>query len=70
MLDAKATEGLPARTQPAWDSGRTSIEAKGVELGLGKWDQAAWPGNGGESFAEYTERVRRAISEPPEATST
>lgn len=61
LREAEAIARLPDAATKAWDAGRTSIEAKGVELGLGKWDQAAWPAHGGESFAEYTNRVREAL---------
>nr|WP_238344014.1 YdaU family protein [Ramlibacter lithotrophicus] len=61
LREAEAIARLPDAATKAWDAGRTSIEAKGVELGLGKWDQAAWPAHGGESFAQYTDRVREAL---------
>jgi len=45
----------------AWDSGRGSIEAKGIELGLGRWNEGAFQVGDGETFAAYTARVRAAI---------
>ncbi|MBB3179742.1 hypothetical protein [Variovorax sp. Sphag1AA] len=49
--------GMP---QKPWDTDRPSIEAKGVELGLGKWDEADLSPNR-ERFDQYTARVRRAV---------
>ena len=49
--------GMP--TKP-WDTDRPSIEAKGVELGLGRWDAADLSENR-ERFDQYTARVRRAV---------
>ena len=63
LRDAEATASLPPKAATEWDSGRSSIERKGVELGLGKWDQEAWPAKGGESFSDYTERVRKALAQ-------
>jgi hypothetical protein len=49
--------GMPTK---AWDTDRGSIEAKGVELGLGKWNEADLSVNR-ETFPAYTARVRRAV---------
>lgn len=49
--------GMPTK---AWDTDRGSIEAKGVELGLGKWNEADLSVNR-EAFPAYTARVRRAV---------
>ncbi|RYF59459.1 MAG: hypothetical protein EOO27_09220 [Comamonadaceae bacterium] len=51
--------GMP---QKPWDTDRTSIEAKGVELGLGKWDDKDLRPDR-ELFPAYTARVRRAVEE-------
>lgn len=72
LRDEAATGELPAKktATPVWDATRSSIEAKGVELGLGKWDQKAWrPGErgAGESFSEYTARVRAALERRDQA---
>ncbi|WP_157119053.1 hypothetical protein [Azohydromonas lata] len=47
----------------AWTATRSGIEAKGAELGLGRWDQDAFDHGQGETFAAYTERVRRAANQ-------
>lgn len=45
----------------AWDSSRSSIEAKGEALGLGRWDRDAFDVGSGEPFAAYHARVRAAV---------
>lgn len=40
-----------------WTETRSGIEARGMDLGLGRWDERAWPSAGGESFQAYTTRV-------------
>lgn len=47
----------------AWTTTRSGIEAKGEELGVGRWDQDAFDHGRGETFAAYTERVRRAANQ-------
>jgi hypothetical protein len=42
-----------------WTDTRQGIEAKGVELGLGKWDQDAFDHGRGEMFSTYEARVLR-----------
>jgi hypothetical protein len=49
--------GMP---QKPWDTDRPSIEAKGVELGLGKWNDHDLSVRR-ETFLAYTARVRRAV---------
>jgi hypothetical protein len=49
--------GMPEKP---WDENRSTIEAKGVELGLGKWNENDLSENR-ESFPAYTARVRRAV---------
>ena len=44
----------------SWDMNRSSIEAKGVELGVGFWNEEDLSTER-ESFAAYTERIRRLI---------
>lgn len=46
-----------------WHATRAGIEAKGTELGLGRWDQQAFEHGQGESFPAYERRVRRAAGE-------
>jgi hypothetical protein len=53
-----AGPGMPAK---AWDATRSSIEAMGVELGLGQWDEADLSADR-ETFEVYTERVRRRMA--------
>lgn len=50
--------GMPVK---AWDTDRPSIEAKGIELGLGKWNENDLSVNR-ETFPAYTERVRKAVN--------
>lgn len=45
-----------------WRATRSTVEAMGVRLGLGKWNEAAF-GNGGESFKAYEDRVAKALEE-------
>ena len=40
-----------------WRATRSGIDAKGVELGLGKWDQDAFEHGQGEPFARFEARV-------------
>ena len=49
--------GMPRK---AWDTDRSSIEAKGVELGLGEWNEVDLSVDR-ETFQAYTARVRRGI---------
>lgn len=51
--------GMP---QKPWDDSRTTIEAKGEELGLGRWDEHDLSASR-ETFAQYTARVRRAVEQ-------
>jgi hypothetical protein len=44
----------------AWDDNRSSIEAKGIEVGIGQWDEHDLSIDR-ESFQAYTERVRAAM---------
>lgn len=46
-----------------WHATRAGVEAKGVELGLGRWDQRGFELGQGESFPAYERRVRRAAGE-------
>lgn len=49
--------GMPTA---AWDASRASIEAKGVALGLGKWNDSDMSANR-EQFPAYLLRVRAAV---------
>lgn len=46
-----------------WRDGRSSVEAMGVRLGLGKWDEAAFQVGRGEGFKAYEARVVSAFEE-------
>ena len=59
--DAAAIALAPAVTAP-WHETRSGIVAKGVELGIGEWDQDAFDHGRGESFAVYTAKVQRAAN--------
>lgn len=48
-----------------WHESRSGIESKGVELGLGRWDQQAFELGEGEPFSAYTARVMVAAGEAP-----
>ena len=56
---AAIASGVGMQERP-WDESRSTIEAKGIALGLGMWD-ANDLSVGRETFAAYTERVRRAM---------
>ena len=48
-----------------WRKNRVTVEAKGIEVGIGKWDQAAFEsGRGGETFAHYEARIEALAGEP------
>ncbi|VTU38395.1 hypothetical protein H4CHR_04414 [Variovorax sp. PBS-H4] len=49
--------GMPVKP---WDDSRSSIEAKGIELGLGMWNANDLSASR-ETFQAYTARVRRAV---------
>jgi len=51
--------GMPEKP---WDENRSTIEAKGEELGLGRWDEHDLSTKR-ETFAQYTARVRRAVEQ-------
>jgi hypothetical protein len=58
LEEAAGTGDLPTLGAVAWDATRSSVEAKGVELGLGPWCGNAAQ----ELFTVYTERVRVAMA--------
>lgn len=45
---------------PPWHATRSGIVARGVELGLGAWDEKAWESGRGEMFGPYKDRVFKA----------
>lgn len=52
-----AVPGMSGQMATDWRATRSGIDAKGVELGLGKWDQAAFEHGRGEPFARFEARV-------------
>ena len=58
--EAAAIASGVAMPEKPWDDSKSSIEAKGVELGLGKWNENDLSANR-EQFDQYTARVRRAV---------
>lgn len=57
--DAAAIRLAPKDTPP-WHTSRSGIEAKGEEVGIGRWDQKAFDLGQGEPFAVYQSRVFKA----------
>ena len=51
--------GMPEKP---WDENRSTIEAKAVELGLGRWNEHDLSVDR-ETFPQFTARVRRAVEE-------
>jgi len=62
---AEIDSGIDVPSRP-WDQSRSSIEAKGVDVGLGKWNENDLSENR-ETFAAYTGRVRRRVQEVAES---
>lgn len=54
--DAAAIALAPVPTTP-WHETRSGIEAKGAELGVGRWDQDAFDHGRGEPWPTYQRRV-------------
>lgn len=46
-----------------WRTTRSGIEAKGQELGLGRWDEQAFQTGRGEHFQKYRQRVEAAAEQ-------
>jgi hypothetical protein len=51
--------GMPEKP---WDENRSTIEAKGEELGLGRWNEHDLSVSR-ETFPQYTARIRRAVEQ-------
>ena len=51
--------GMPEKP---WDENRSTIEAKGEELGLGRWNEHDLSVDR-ETFPQYTARIRRAVEQ-------
>ncbi len=60
--EAAAIASGAAMPRKPWDDSRTTIEAKGEELGLGRWDEHDLSASR-ETFAQYTARVRRVVEQ-------
>jgi hypothetical protein len=60
---------LSGQVATNWRATRSGIDAKGVELGLGKWDQSAFEHGVGEPFARYEARVVAAAGGVGEAAA-
>lgn len=64
VANNQAEAGAPAPVAPAaaehWTESRKGIEAKGVELGIGAWDEDASQRGRGEHWPAYRARVLRA----------
>lgn len=58
--DAAEKAAVPAAPVAPWHETRSGIEAKGVELGIGAWDETAFNLGRGEHFPAYRERVFKA----------
>lgn len=60
VFEPKLSQGYKS-TAPAgpWHQSRSGIEAKGVELGLGRWDEDAFGHGRGEAWPVYQSRVTR-----------
>lgn len=56
--------GEPGAPVKPWHETRSGIVAKGVEVGVGAWDEVAFSLGRGESFVSYTKRVMAAAGEP------
>ncbi|MFD0882087.1 hypothetical protein ACFQ2A_18800 [Variovorax dokdonensis] len=62
LFQAGAIEAAAGMPLNSWDHSRLTIEAKSIELGLGKWDETDLSVSR-EAFDAYTRRVRRAVGE-------
>lgn len=60
------TETGLAMPQKPWDESRSTIEAEGERVGVGRWSESDFQAGRGESFAAYTARVRRARGDAAE----
>ena len=61
LQSAAEIQAGPAAGELAWDTNRQTIEAMGVRVGIGKWDEVATVNR--EPFAAYVIRVRQAMVE-------
>ena len=61
--------GKPGEAAKPWHDTRAGIEAKGDELGIGRWDQAAWERGEREAWPQYEARVFAAAGHSPRAAA-
>jgi hypothetical protein len=61
--------GKPGEAAKPWHQTRSGIVAKGVELGLGEWDEYAASMGQGEQFQRYEARVLAAAGHSPRAAA-
>lgn len=70
MRDAAAAGAVPSAPAALWHDTPEGIQAKGAELGIGRWDRAAWEtGRGGPDWPTYRARVLKAAGQPEAATA-
>jgi uncharacterized protein YdaU (DUF1376 family) len=62
-------EGRPGDAAKPWHDSKAGIIAKGVELGLGEWDEYKASIGQGEQFAQYSARVFAAAGYSPRAAA-
>ena len=60
LRDAAEKGAIPAAAQAPWHETRAGIEAKGVEIGVGAWDEKAFNLGRGEHWPSYQARVFKA----------
>lgn len=60
LQEAADIEAGPGVEAEKWDTNRQTIEAMGVRVGVGKWDETAVVNR--EPFAAYVIRVRQAMA--------
>ncbi len=58
-------QAAAVRAEAVWHETRSGIEAKGEDLGLGRWDEGAWQGGAGEAWPAYQAKVYRAAGYVP-----
>lgn len=65
LRDAAQRGEVPAAAQAPWHESRAGIEAKGSELGVGRWDESAFQLGRGEHWPAYQARVFAAAGHEP-----
>lgn len=59
VFGLRLERGQTLQPEQAWYETRKGIEAKGVELGLGPWDENAWSQGKGQHWPAYRAMVMR-----------